>query len=211
MPMRALLLLLAALFVSISPAFADEGKNLLKNGDFSSGISEWEGDCHTPSQTSGDATPTLGDISSPAAAPAAGVVVKLRGHDWTQMKQDFDGKIGEYTMTIVYSLSPDLKFSTSLDDYANIPASTGYSLFRAFSSPPGKWIIIVSDVGAARFTYWTVNSQGAAGQPQTFKSHVHLGSDDSSAKAICLVFPPGSGTVTLQNISIVPASGGGDL
>ncbi len=209
--MRALLLLLAALFVSISPAFADEGKNLLKNGDFSSGISEWEGDCHTPSQSSDDATPTLGDAASTAAAPAAGVVVKLRSRDWTQMKQDFEGKVGEYNMTIVYSFSPDLKFSTSLDDYANIPQSTGYSLFRAFSSPPGKWIIIISDVGAAHFTYWTVDPQGAPGPTQTFRTHVRLDSDDSSAKAICLVFPPGTGTVTLQSVSIVPGADGGDL
>ena len=90
--MKTIALLLALALPAV--VLADDGdgasKNLLKNGDFSSGINHWEGDCHTPDSSSFDPT---------AAAPTSGVVVKLRHADWTKVTQDFDGKIGEYVAT----------------------------------------------------------------------------------------------------------------
>ena len=78
------LLLLCFLAGSLT-AFADD--NLLQNGDFSSGLAEWEGDCHTPGSASDDSGAT------------SGVVVKMRS-DWTKMTQDFDSKPGNYLLTL---------------------------------------------------------------------------------------------------------------
>jgi hypothetical protein len=200
----ALVFLLAAGLV----ARADD-PNLLQNGDFSSGIAHWEGDCHSPSSTDSDTPPDF--TASPAAATASpGVYIKLRHEDWTKMTQDFDGKIGQYTLTVTYSLSADAKFSTTASDYANIPESTGFSLFRAFSSTPGKWIVIISDLGSARFTYYEASPADQAGSTatQTATFPVKLNSGDDAKKAVCLVFPPGEGTVTIKSVTLVPQTQG---
>jgi hypothetical protein len=195
----ALVLLLAG----STAALADDSTNLLQNGDFSSGIAEWEGDCHSP--TSEDATPDLSTnpLNAPATA-AQGVFVKLRHADWTKMYQDFDGKAGQYLLTISFSLSSDAKFSTSPEDYADIPSATGFSRFRSFSSTPGKWIVIVNDLGSMHFTYWEIAAQGQPGATQTFTTQVKLNSDDEEKKSICLICPPGDGQVTVKSVTLAP-------
>jgi hypothetical protein len=210
MTMKKLALLL--LLAGSATALADDSSgNLLQNGDFSSGLSEWEGDCHTFDSSDADAPPDLSASPTTSANPAAtqGVFVKLRHDDWTKMTQDFDGKAGQYLLTITYSFASDAKLSTSPDDYANIPASTGMSRFRAFSSTPGKWVVIICDLGAMHFYYWEIPPQaqpGATG-PQTFTTQVRLASDDEEKKAVCLVFPPGEGLVTIKNVSLAPQPG----
>ena len=82
-----------------SIAFADD-ENLLRNGDFSSGIAEWHGDCHGI----GSATDDTGATS--------GIIVKLRSSEWTKVTQDFDGKAGNYLLTVVYTLGSGTTFSS---------------------------------------------------------------------------------------------------
>jgi hypothetical protein len=169
--------------------------NLLQNGDFSDGIAHWEGDCHSPDSDSVD-------LSAASAPPTTGIVVKLRHSDWTKVTQDFDGNIGEYLLTLNYSFSPGLKFSTNPDDYQNVPAKEGFSLFRSFDSDPGSWVIILSDLGAARFSYWKIAPNMTAGAQRALAT-VHLDSDDTHKKGFCLLFPPGDGIITLQSISLI--------
>ncbi len=172
-------LALVLLLAGSSFALADD--NLLMNGDFSSGIAHWEGDCHSPD--SNDAPP---DLSANPASPAAptGVFIKLRHEDWTKMTQDFDGNVGSY-----------------------IPASTGMNFFGAFSSPPGKWLVLVSDIGSWRYSTYEFPLQGEA-QPDgtlTAIAHVQLNSNDDAKKGLCLIFPPGDGIITIKNVSLVKA------
>jgi hypothetical protein len=135
------------------PLHADN--NLLRNGDFSLGLADWVGDCHTPEANSDDLTQT---------AVPTGVVVKLRHFDWTKMTQDFDGKAGDYQVTVTYSVSPDLKFSTKAEDYQNIPGKVGFNRLSAFGSNPGTWILIVNDLGNLRFNYWKITPGTGAGR-----------------------------------------------
>jgi hypothetical protein len=199
-----------ALFLLLAGATAAlaDNNNLLRNGDFSSGIAEWEGDCH--SLTSEEATPDLSanPLDAATATAAQGVIVKLRSQDWTKMYQDFEGKAGKYLLTISYSLSSDAKFSTSRQDYADIPAATGFSRFDSFSGTPGKWIVIVNDLGSMRFTYWEVAPQSSSGAAtQTFTAQVTLNSGDEEQKSLCLIFPPGAGQVTLKSVTLAPQAG----
>jgi hypothetical protein len=177
-----------------SVAFADT--DLLQNSDFSSGIAHWEGDCH--SAGSEEATPSF--VTSTAAVPQ-GVTVTLRSHDWTKVTQDFEGKAGEYLLTVSYSFSPDLKFSTDGADYANIPGSTGMSRFKPFAAEPGQWVVILNDLGSMKFHYWKIMPQAGAAT-QTFTSKATLETGDTAEKTICLVFPPGTGTVTLLQVGL---------
>lgn len=177
---------------------ADDGdgdKNLLKNGDFSSGINHWEGDCHTPDSSSFDPT---------ATAPTSGVIIKLRHSDWTKVTQDFDGKIGEYIATVTYTVSPDLKFSTKQDDYIAVPGKLGFTRLSNFDSPPGDWILFINDLGAMHYTYWRITPKVDAPGAQKLTVQIQLDSDDSEKKGFFLAFPPGDGFITLQSIELVP-------
>lgn len=192
-------LALVLLLSSSSVALADN--NLVQNGDFSSGIAHWEGDCH--SFDSSDAPPDPSASLTSTSAPQ-GVYIKLRHRDWTKMMQDFNGGVGEYVLTVSYSLSSDTKLSTSPADYADIPGSNSFNLFRPFSGTPGRWCVIISDLGSWRYSYYEVKTDGAAGTTVTFTAPVKLNSDDEEKKGLVFVFPPGDGIVTIKNVSLVP-------
>lgn len=188
--------ILALIFLaSMAPVLADT--NLLKNGNFENGINHWEGDCHTPDSSTFDPSVT---------APASGVVVKLRHSDWTQVTQDFDGKVGIYRLSVTYTVSPGLKFSDRPDDYINVPGKLGYSRLRAFTGHLGNWVAIVNDLGAMHYTYWDITPKIDAPGAQTLTLRVQLDSNDDEKKGFYLVFPPGDGFITLQNISLTPAT-----
>jgi len=186
---------LALLIFLVGGAIAMADGNLLKNGDFSSGINHWEGDCHTIDGTTFDSAIT---------PPTTGVIVKLHGSDWAQVTQDFDGKIGEYLLTINYTVSPDLKFSDHADDYVNVPGKLGYSRLKPFDSKPGDWALIINDLGAMHYNYWNIAPKPNASGPQTLTAHVQLDSDDAVKKGFYLVFPPGEGFINLLNITLAP-------
>ena len=80
-------------------ALADD--NLLRNGDFSNGISHWDGDLHPPDSGGGD-------IAAPESQ-TSGAVIKLRKDEWSKITEDFEGRTGDYTLTINYSISDDLQ------------------------------------------------------------------------------------------------------
>lgn len=188
-------LLLLVFLAGISAAVADD--NLLQNGDFSRGIAHWEGDCHTPDSD-------VVDLSSNPTGNSSGVIVKLRHGDWSKMSQDFDGKVGEYLLTLTYSVSPDFKFSTRADDYVNTPAKIGLTAFLAFNTAPGEWVLFVTDMGAGHCSYWTISPKTNAPGVQKITTRVNLDSGDSAKKGFYLAFPPGEGFVTLQGITLVP-------
>jgi hypothetical protein len=185
------------LLAGVAHVRADDA-NVLKNGDFSNGINHWEGDCHTPDSTS--------DLSL-GSTPTTGVIVKLHGSDWSKVTQDFESKIGEFLLSITYSVSPDLKFSTRPDDYINVPSLLKFSRLKPFDAEPGKWVIIINDLGAMRYTYWQIMPKNDPSAAQTVTCTVHVDSDDGD-KGFYLIFPPGDGSITLKNISLVPKLAG---
>jgi hypothetical protein len=192
MKIFALVLFLAG----ISVASADD--NLLRNGDFSSGLSHWEGDCHTVGSSTFDDS-----ITSP---PTAGIIVKLRHSDWSKVTQDFDGKVGVYTLTINYSVSPDLKFSDRIDDYTNVTGRLELADLKPFDGNIGEWSLIITDLGANRYTFWKITPKPSASGTQTVNVQVHLDSDDYQKKGFFLAFPPGTGFINLQSITLTPVA-----
>lgn len=167
----------------------------LENGDFSDGISHWEGDVHTAGSSTDDSNSTTG------------VVVSLRSGDWTKISQDFDGKSGDYILTITYTVTPGMTLSDRAEDYQNTTLKMGLPGLSPINTKPGAWCLAVVDTGISRFTYWeitpTLNGTGV----QTIKTHVTLKSDDNHRKGFFLGFPPGSGTINLQSITLVPFGG----
>ncbi len=185
-------LALVFFLAGFSVATADD--NLLRNGDFSSGLSHWEGDCHTVASSTFDDS-----ITSP---PTTGVIVKLRHSDWSRVTQDFPGKVGVFTLTINYSVSPDIKFSDRADDYTNVPGRLDLNELKPFDGAPGQWSVIVTDVGANRYTSWQITPKPGATGTQTVSAQVHLDSNDYQNKGFFLAFPPGAGYINLQSITL---------
>ena len=182
----ALLLLLAG----ASTAFADT--DLLQNGDFADGISHWEGDCHSVGSASDDSSATTG------------VVIKLRDGDWTKISQDFDGKVGNYTLTVTYTVTPDIKFSLRPEDYKSTTLKMGLIGLVAASTTPGEWCVVVVDSGIHMYDYWQVSPKLDPNGVQKIMLKVDLGSGADHKKGFYLGFPPGSGSINLQSITLVP-------
>jgi hypothetical protein len=176
-----------------SAALADT--DALKNGDFSDGITHWEGNCHTAGSASDDSSAT------------SGVVVNLRSGDWTKINQDFDGKEGNYILTITYIPSPGLTLSQRGEDYQNTAQKMGLAGLPPINTKPGNWCLLLVDTGVNRFTYWELTPTLNASGVQTIKTQVTLKSSDEHTKGFYLGFPPGDGSINLQSITLVPFDG----
>jgi len=165
-----------------------DGDNLLQNGDFSSGTAHWVGNCES------------------IKADSSGAMVKL-GPAWSKLTQNFNGKPGDYDLTVKYTLMPDLKFSTNGMDYGkSVPTVLGLANVGAFGSRMGQWIVIVFN--NTNSTFWRITpSRGSL--PQTFTCKIHLDTDiDQEGQTLVLAYPPGTGSVNLQNISFTPTASG---
>jgi hypothetical protein len=184
------LLLLGFLAGSLT-AFADD--NVLQNGDFANGLAEWEGDIHS----AGSAADTSGATS--------GVVVKMRT-DWTKMTQDFSAGTGSYLLTITYTVTPDFAPSQKKEDYTNVPGQLDLNALAPMDTSPGSWVIIVTDLAAQHYNYWTVTPSTATGV-QTVQRIVQLASGEDGKKGFVLGFPPGDGSINIQGISLKPQAG----
>jgi hypothetical protein len=186
-------LVLLFLLAAGPAAFGDD--NLLQNGDFSDGISHWNGECHSPDSASVD-------LSS---KPASGVVVKLRPGEWTKISQDFDGPSGNYLVTITFTISPGATFSNKPEDFLNIPAQIGIRR-NGFDADPGDWVVILDSVGARRLMSWKTGPNLNTSDVQTLTHTFHVDSRFSGLKGFYLGFPPGDGIINLQSIMVVPTS-----
>ena len=191
-PAAVLVLLLAASFI----ARAD---NWIQNGDFSSGLDHWHGQAKTPA----DVAP-----SDPFAKPdpllTQGAIFQLKSQDRIKIEQDFRTKSSTLYLTVTYKVSPDLAFSTNIDDYTNIPSHIDYGAYRAFNLKPGNWLIFFTDFGGDKGligTYTYIKPKVGSTDPQTFRDKI-TGLVPLEDKTLCIAFPPGTGTVVLLNVSL---------
>jgi hypothetical protein len=189
-PMKKILLILS---LAASTALADD--NLLRNSDFSNGISHWEGDCHPLDSGASD-------LASSAPTTSSVVVVKLRKNDWTKVMQDFEGKTGDYVLTITYSISDDLQFSRNPDDYTNLTNKIQFSMLGMMESDPGNWIVILTDYGAKSSSSTTITPVLTGSDTQSVTTQFHIRYSNNGG--LCIAFPPGRGVLTLHSITLAP-------
>ena len=184
--MKSLALLLLLAGVALARADGD----LLQNGDFSNGLAHWYGNIH--------ALPDAAD-----GTPVPGVLIKFRSSEWTKVTQDFDVKAGVYKLHVSFTLSADAHFSDQLTDYINMPLKLEFPNEYATDAQPGQWMVVVADPTAMKSLHWTVGfTQKSGTQSYTFTVK---GIDFTNKQTLLLGFPPGSGTVTLQHVSLVPS------
>jgi hypothetical protein len=184
------LLVLAA----IIPLRADG--NLIQNGDFTDGINHWRGNGRSPA----DFAPA-NPFDKPDPFTSQGLIIPLRHRDWDKVAQDFKGKNTSGVLTITYKVAPDLVFSTKAEDYVNMPDQLHYDGWVSVNTPPGNWVVFLSDFGTTHGTYWTIEPKLGSADPQTFTAQLS-GLTPFSDKTITLGFPPGSGNLVILKVTL---------
>ncbi len=181
------LILLGLLATSLS-VWADD-KEVLKNSDFSTGISDWDGDIHTAGSAVDDSGAT------------AGAIVKMRDW-WGKVSQDFEAPSGSYNLAIKYTVTPNFSLSKRRDDYANVTSPLGLTDLLGFNAEPGKWFVLVVDLDSwSCSTIYFTPSTKAIGE-QTAHATVHFSGGNDQNKRLFLCYPPGTGTVNLLDITL---------
>ncbi|MCE0521420.1 MAG: hypothetical protein LV480_00740 [Methylacidiphilales bacterium] len=184
-------LLIALLALTFIPLRAD---NWIQNGDFADGVDHWYGNGRPPS----DFAPE-NPLDTPDPFTSKGLIIPLKHAEWTKVAQDFKGKSHSGVMTVTYMVSTDLKFSAKPDDYVNMPAHIDYTGWQPFNTPPGQWIIFLSDFGSRHGAYYEIAPKLGSSAPQTIRIPIS-GLTPLQDKTIALAFPPGTGTVVLLGV-----------
>jgi hypothetical protein len=181
------------LFLLIASYTAVSADDCIENGDFSAGLQHWRGDVR-------DSAETDGALDS---APTAGVLVPLRAHEWTMAQQEIRVNVGTYKLHVTISPSADLHFSDQYADYIDFPQKMGYTPHLPTDASTGEWAIVVADTDDSSLVTWTTFLTHPSGsQSYTFTIK---GLDPSHGHILNIAFPPGSGSVTLQHVSMAPA------
>jgi hypothetical protein len=178
------LLLAVLLLSSIGLLRADP---ILKNTDFTDGASNWNGDGKSPTDLPGFTD--------------KGLIIALKPHDWSMITQDFTTTSAAVNLTVSYKLAPSTMFSTSPDDYANVPQSISYTSWKPFKGKVGGWMIILSDLAKQQIFFGSIIPPANATELQTFSGAYNrmIPGDNNT---LCLAFPPGTGAVILQHVSL---------
>jgi hypothetical protein len=195
MDMKALFVTLLVLACAL-PLRADE---CLQNGDFTDGISHWRGDGRSPADFASD-----NPLGKPDPLTSKGLIIPLKHTAWAKVAQDFRGKIASGVLSITYELSPDLAFSDKPGDYVNIPAQLNWG-WKPFNTPPGEWLIFISKFGDTAGNYFKIQPTPGSGDPQTRRFKMET-LTPLEKQTITLVFPPGTGTMVILNVSLTDNS-----
>jgi hypothetical protein len=193
--MKLLTTALLALVLAV-PAAADDSDNLLQNADFSSGLDHWYGGGRSPADFAND-----NPLQASDPLTSKGLIMPLHSESWTKVAQDFKGKSSTGVLTITFKVSPDFAFSTKPEDYVNMPDKIGYDGWRAFDTKIGAWVVFVSDFGSAKGTYCMIMPKTGSSDLQTYRT-VISGLTPLEDKTITLAFPPGTGMLVVESVSM---------
>jgi hypothetical protein len=187
---------LAIALLLLTCAFPLRADTWLENGDFADGLNHWRGNGRAPA----DMAPE-NPMDKPDPFTSKGLILPLRGADWSRITQDFRGKSSTGVLSITYMLSPGLTFSAKLEQYTNIPDELHLDGWVPFTTPPGDWIVFISDLDNGRGIYETVKPKEGSTGSQTLSTSFR-GLTPFADKTITIAFPPGTGTVVLLNVSL---------
>jgi hypothetical protein len=178
------------------PVRADDGGNWIQNGDFADGIDHWYGGGRSPADFASDNPLAANDPFT-----SKGLIIPLHGATWVKVAQDFKGKVSNGVLTITYKVSPDFAFSTKPEDYQNMPDKIGYDGWRAFNTPPGTWVVFLSDFGSNRGSYYEIKPKTGSSDVQIYRANIK-NMTPYEDKTITLAFPPGAGTLVVLSVSM---------
>jgi hypothetical protein len=186
-----LVIVLFLFLAGLSPALAND---ILLNGDFSDGKTHWHGD--------GDA-PDLGGK----------LVITLKPDRWTGVYQTFSAESTALKLKVTYELSDDCSLGAkkSPDDIVSpltasaLQEATGLQngIFNITLDPYYSWVAVFVS-GGSLIEEQPAHVQLDKGNPHNLEMTVSPWMGKFDDVNLCLVFPPGRGTVTLTKVELVP-------
>ena len=192
---------LAALVLVLAGFSSAHAGSIILNSDFSDGKTHWHGD--------GDAPGVGGKL-----------VITLKPNKWTVVRQNFSANASSLKLQVKYSLSGDCTIGKSGDKL--LPPLTRMGLEEACGLDNG-----IYDINASKWEDWKVvlvsggnvidtesvygphnggnrsNVQDQGGQ-KTFTTTLSSWNNTFSSVELCLCFPPGTGSVTLDSVVLTP-------
>jgi len=184
--------------------------DILSNGDFSQGTSNWNGDGQALSP--GAADPSLPNFNAPAAT---GMVIALQPDKWTSISQDiFLEGVGPLWLKMKYTTSADFA-PTPFDKYDMqdsvsqllgftpkdfLPESDIEKKYPATPWPNTFGVAVIVDATNQLASVSPLRPPPMPGQPIT---QVHNPNGEGGARTFYLIFPPGKGSITLTNVAVV--------
>ncbi len=182
------------LMTIVIPLRADDW---LANGDFSGGKDHWYGQAKWPEDFA------AADPFTPAdPLTSKGMIIPLKSSSWVAAFQDFKGKTPTAILRITYVVAPNTSFSTRPEDYRNMPDKIGWDSWAPFNTPPGSFVVFISELAQAHGRYYLVHPKTSNPGEQHFQAPVNS-MTPWSQKTIALAFPPGEGTVVVHKVSLV--------
>lgn len=190
--MKTFVFSLLVLACVIIPLRAD----ILVNGNFADGKAHWRGDAQPLDQS---------DLSNPTTS--AGVTITLKKDKWTKIYQVFTTKEKKLQYSITFKLSSDYGLDQSYDNSSTggfVPRSPGLDDIEGIYPLSlywwkNSWILVPYELGSYSEIYLKPDVQKPDTQTLTGTIHGFVGDTE---KILLIAFPPGEGTITLQNISL---------
>jgi hypothetical protein len=182
-----------ALFTALAgPAF---GYDILLNTDFSDGTAHWKDDPN--------ATACL--IAQPTSS---GVQIPLNATGWSKISQRFETPNSLLALNVTYAFSDDATFTpNTVLDSSVVQSITGVAVQPiSLKLRPGDWVALIVDPVAKTVHYVRISS--ATPNP---KSVIAAFSKlmEHEEKNLYLIFPPGTGSVTISHASLEKSDSAG--
>jgi hypothetical protein len=189
--------IVTVLFLAGAAFLSVHADDILLNGDFTDGKTHWHGD---------------GD------APDAGgrLVITLQPDRWTGVYQNFNAESATLQLKINYTVSDDCSLAVERAPDNLIPPLTASALMEATGlqnsiysiklNPYNSWMVALISGGTV------VHQQPVHVKPEKGLSHYVTATLSSWTNQfadvnLCLMFPPGKGTVTLTSVTLLPPKG----
>jgi hypothetical protein len=181
----------AALFVKAEDSQPpDEPKNYLTNGDFSDDLAHWSG-VHAPED-------------NPDGSRGQGARLKFSPSEWTIATHDVDLPAGAFKLHVAFTFPAAVNFSVNIPDYIGLKQIIGIPTENYVEAHPGEWLVVLADETDNHSLLWRVTPTAKVG-PQSY-TFTLAGFNAANRQTLKLAFPPGSGSVVLNRVTIVTAA-----
>lgn len=179
---------------TVLPAAAND---ILLNGDFSDGKTHWHGNGNAPDE-------------------GGKLIITLNPDHWTGVYQTFSAESPALQSKVTYSISDDCSLGAAAPSGGLAPPLTSAELLEATGLQnnifnitveyPHTWVVALVNNGMlVNESFSEIDPK--RNNPHTLTTTITPWIGQFVGVDLCLVFPPGHGTVTLSKVELLPPNG----
>lgn len=172
---------------------------LVRNGDFSRGDQDWEGDGMTPLNYA-----RFMRRSTLSPEMTKGLIVPLNQSAWTKVFQLLqDNSVTKYTVKLSYRAVPGTTLSKAPEDYKEYYKKVnvvGFENFTTFSDPVGALYCLMGDTSQNRMSgefFFPV----LTGAIQKYE-HTYPAVPPNGRNTFVVTIPPGNGAIVILSVNV---------